>query len=375
MPKSTSMAHISGKKQVVMVEIAGKGGICHYTFNLCQRLSGLCEVVLLTGKGYELAGEQRSFRVVEMFNRFRTNPFFLGRFLSVIAQPDVTAVHIQLSQYPVFAALLAVTARLAGKQVVVTAHNVVSHEEKRWEQQVFRLLYTAAARVIVHAQANKDELMSIFPLDERSIRVIPHGNYLFFGGDTVSNTPPGEGYNLLFFGYIRPYKGLIHLIRALKSVIIRVPQARLYIVGKPVEDFSSYKKEIEALGLTKNVVCDLTYVPFDRVRGYFQQANIVVLPYLKVYQSGVLQLAYGFSRPVVVTDTGGMAEAVVEGSSGYIVPPGDEAALAERLARLLTDHPAQLRMGAYARQMAQTVFSWDRIAGQTMAAYGEGSYA
>jgi glycosyltransferase involved in cell wall biosynthesis len=286
-----------------------------------------------------------------------------------LSRADTSVVHFQLSQYPAVIMAFCAAARALGKRTVITAHNIVSHEEKPWERTVFAALYRMCDRIIVHAEDNRKEMSSLFSLDPGKITVIPHGNYMFFNGAQDPEPAPASP-AILFFGYIRPYKGLSHLLNALAAVKARLPGVRLLIVGKPVEDFSSYREQIDRLGLAGNVVTELGYVPFEKVKDYFLKASIVALPYLKVYQSGVLQLAYAFSRPVIVTDTGGMAEAVDEGKSGFIVLPGDERALAEKLIVFLSDRSVQERMGEYAFRMAQSRFSWESISRSTLEAYG-----
>lgn len=355
-----------------MVEIAGRGGICHYTFNLCQHLSGFADVTLVTGGGYELREHRRSFALVELFNRLRTSPLFVFRFLRIIRDPAVIAVHFQLSQHPGFALFLCAAVLCARKRLVVTAHNVVSHETLPGEKRVFGLIYRLCDRIVVHAGNNREEMVRLFPATCGKIRVIPHGNYMFFNPSCAEcGFPPAVTPTMLFFGYIRQYKGLMYLLRALKIVTGSIHNARLCIVGTPVEPFAPYQEMIARLGLAKNVETHLAYVAFERVREFFIRSHIVVLPYLKVYQSGVLQLAYGFSRPVLVTGVGGMAEAVDEGLSGFVVPPADEDALAARLLEFFADARRQAAMGAYARELARTRFSWEHIAADTSAVYKE----
>ena len=378
------------KKKVVIIEIAGKGGICHYSYNLANALGSDRKVVLVTGKNYELKNRKRNFVVVEMFNRLRTNLFFIFDFLKIIKEKNTTICHFQLSQYPSFILFLLWLAKLSSKtKVVITAHNVTSHEKKNWEIVIYKTIYCLADRIVVHAEANKQELLESFPLDKAKINVIPHGNYMFFNEDTQStaeckhesgrmgnaqiNTDKGraDGKTILFFGYIREYKGLMHLIRALAKVVKKISKAKLLIVGKPVEDFKKYEVEIDKLHLSSNIELRLDYVPFEEVKDYLSKAVIMALPYEKIYQSGVLQLAYGFGIPVVVTDTGGLPEAVEDGGNGKIVPVGDVEALADAIIEILSDDVLLKRMGKRSLELAKTRFNWETIAEKTILRYRE----
>jgi glycosyltransferase involved in cell wall biosynthesis len=111
------------------------------------------------------------------------------------------------------------------------------------------------------------------------------------------------------------------------------------------------------------------YIPSNRVAEYFSTADIVVLPYTKASQSGVLLSAYAAGKPVVVTDTGGLAEVVKNGVSGYVVPPNDADALAAACVRLLTDSAARELCGCEAKRLADTTYAWANIGRTTKALY------
>jgi glycosyltransferase involved in cell wall biosynthesis len=352
------------KQQVVMVEIAGKGGICHYTYNLVQALSSGNDVVLVTGKNYELQDKPRSFKLLEVFNRFRTSPFFVFDFFNAVRGKNVACVHFQLCQHPfVVLSMIRFLKAFLRKPVVVTAHNVISHESKKEEIKTFSAIYRLVDRIIVHSQNSKHDLECMFKVNPDKISVIPHGNYTFFNND-VSCVPPGSC-NILFFGFIREYKGLMYLIQALKMIREKLPKAKLLIVGKPLEPFEPYQKEIIRLGLADAVETVLDYLPTERFGEFFNRANVVVLPYTQIYQSGILQLAYGFARPVVVTDVGGLSEVVIDGKTGFIVPAKNSEALAEKTTLILQDEALQKSMGEQAYQLAKTEYSWEAIAEKT----------
>lgn len=356
--------------KILQIEIAGKGGICHYTYNLSQEMSKSIKTVLISSFDYELKNKEVNFTLVEIFNRFKTNPLIIFKLIKIFKDKETSIIHFQLSQHPFFMLLLCYTVKIfTNKKIVITAHNIISHEAKWWERNIFKSLYVLADKVIVHAHANKLEMLQRFAIAADKISVIPHGNYLFCNEDGTKEGMPENTFNILFFGYIRKYKGLIYLIRALDLLKKEIPQVKLFIVGKAVEDFTQYQKEIDNLGLQQNVEINLDYVPFDQAKNYFKKANVVVLPYLNIYQSGVLQLAYGFGKPVVTTNVGGLQEAVENGRSGFIVPPEDENALSEKISAILNSRELQQEMGNYALHLAKTKFSWDSIAINTLELY------
>jgi glycosyltransferase involved in cell wall biosynthesis len=135
---------------------------------------------------------------------------------------------------------------------------------------------------------------------------------------------------LLFFGYIRAYKGLQVLLEAVARAVREVP-IRLLVVGEFYDDEQKYRTLITELKLEDSVTVVSDYVPNDRVRLYFSAADAVVLPYLSATQSGIAQIAFNFDRPVIATDVGGLAETVRDGATGLVVPPDNPAAMADAL--------------------------------------------
>lgn len=372
----SSLQHIKNNKnfnkngKILQIEIAGKGGICHYTYNLTQEISKFIKTTLVTSFDYELKNKEINFALVEIFNRFKTNPLIIFKLIKIFKDKEINVIHFQLSQHPFFVLLLCYMVKIfTNKNIVITAHNGMSHEVRKWEKNIYKSLYASADKVIVHAQANKLEMIQHFAIAADKISIIPHGNYLFFNEGKIKENIPENAFNILFFGYIRKYKGLIYLIRALNLVKQEIPKVKLFIVGKSVEDFTEYQKEIDSLGLQKNVEINLDYIPFDQAEKYFYKANVIVLPYLNIYQSGVLQLAYGFGKPVVTTNVGGLQEVVENWRSGFIVPPGDVNALSEKIIAILNSRGLQQEMGNYALHLAKTKFSWDSIAVKTLELY------
>lgn len=356
------------------VEIAGKGGITQYTFNLVTHLQNAKsseKLGIIGAKNYELENLPRNFRLFHVFNRFKTNPFvLLYFFLFKIKCRDI--VHFQLSSFPEFVLLLILILKLKGcKKIVVTVHNVVSHETNFWTKHILLNIYRLASRLIVHAQQNKDELTEGFRIAPEKVWVIPHGNYMFANPDETEPAAPveKERFELLFFGYIREYKGLDYLLKSIDLVRRKNPKILLNIVGKPFEDFEKYRSLIKELQIEEFVHLHLDYVPFEKMKYYFNRVDVVVLPYKRISQSGVIFLSYAFARPVIATNIGGIPEVVEDGRSGILVPPHDVNALAEAILRLM-EHPEQVKeMGAYARQLSKTKYSWQAIAEKTWELY------
>ena len=133
---------------------------------------------------------------------------------------------------------------------------------------------------------------------------------------------------LLFFGYIRRYKGLETLLHAMPLILKRL-SVTLLVVGEFYEDEHRYRGLLKTLSLEKHVLIRADYVPNDQVGAYFSASDVVVLPYRSATQSGIVQIAYQFDKSVIATDVGGLSEVVIDGVTGFIVPPNDPSALAD----------------------------------------------
>jgi glycosyltransferase involved in cell wall biosynthesis len=138
--------------------------------------------------------------------------------------------------------------------------------------------------------------------------------------------------------------------------------------GDP-EGHRYYTQLIDGLRGRDDVLCVASYVPVEAVGDYMAAADVVVLPYTRTYQSGVLLAAYAAGRPVVVTDTGGLGEIVEAGKSGFVVPPRDVKALANGIVDTLADAERLSAMGEHARYLATTVYAWDAVASRTIELY------
>lgn len=420
--------------RVILYEPSGRGGVCHYTYELAEHLvrAGV-DVTLITTEDYELKHIDHHFKIDYLFTtswvtRIRQRITALRqntggranrslpaetsservttaweakqqkagwRFLQRLRirllhlralshflrrRPDV--VHFQWfanrAQDYKFIKLL----RWFGIPAIYTAHDVEPHMTAGQEHRAdLQKVYDSVVRIIVHAESNKRELVSVFAVDASKIAVIPHGSYDFLcarepltkdAARERVGVPRGKKV-ILFFGLIKRYKGLEYLVDAFEEVRGRVKDAFLLIVGDVYagdpEGHRYYTQMIDGLRGRDDVLCVASYVPVEAVGQYLAAADVVVLPYTRTYQSGVLLAAYAAGRPVVVTDTGGLSEVVEEGRSGFVVPPGDAKALAIGMMDILADSERLNAMGERARHLATAVYGWDAIASRTVELY------
>jgi glycosyltransferase involved in cell wall biosynthesis len=163
---------------------------------------------------------------------------------------------------------------------------------------------------------------------------------------------------LLFFGFVREYKGLKYLIKAMPDILAQIPVV-LWVVGEFWKDKNGYLRLIKALGLDKHVKLVDAYVPNESVGKYFRSADLIVQPYVSATGSGVIQAAFGFNKPVVATAGGSLPEIVEHGKTGYLVMPKDVKALSEAIIRFFKENKYQTFSQNIANQSYR--FSWDKM--------------
>jgi glycosyltransferase involved in cell wall biosynthesis len=246
------------------------------------------------------------------------------------------------------------------QNIVYLCHNVVPHESTLLDRMLMKLGYAGVRAFLVQSQEDEKQLMKMKP--SARVNVHPHPIYDVFRRGEVSREEAREkigigGRVILFFGYIRQYKGLELLLEAF-ALASRTIKAKLLIVGEFYEDRGRYDDMIRELGIESEVSIIDRYVPNEEVEVFFQASDLVALPYLSATQSGIVQVAFGFNRPVVVTAVGGLPDVVDDGKTGFIVPPRDAEALADALVRFFKENrgPDMER----AIDGAKERFSWKR---------------
>lgn len=251
-------------------------------------------------------------------------------------------------------------ARLAGADApaVFLCHNVLPHEENRADRALVRWGLAKADAFLVQSKEDRNALLSLRA--GARVSVHPHPTYTQFAEGNITREDARqklgvEGRVLLFFGLIRPYKGVHTLLKAFARISEKL-DATLMIVGEFYENRAPYDAEISALGIGARVSVINRYIPDEEVEVYFRAADLVVLPYRSATQSGITQTAFAFERPVVVTAVGGLPDVVDDGVTGYVVPPDNPEALAGAIERFFATDAAGAMAAAIRAQSDR--FSW-----------------
>jgi glycosyltransferase involved in cell wall biosynthesis len=244
--------------------------------------------------------------------------------------------------------------------LVLTAHDVLPREPRPGQLSAQRRLYERFDAVVVHSEHGQARLTGELGIDAGRVRVIPHGVFAHLA-DVPPQPPPFQTDMpvVLCFGLMRPYKGIDVLLEAWRGI----EDAELWIAGMPRMDIS----HLRALA-PPNVRFVPRFITDTELPAYFQRADLVVLPYREIDQSGVLFTALAFGKPLLLSDVGGFPEIAATGAA-RIVPAGDPAALRGALQELLGDPAALVALASRAREAAEGEYSWGEIARRTLDLY------
>jgi glycosyltransferase involved in cell wall biosynthesis len=330
-----------------------RGGIAHYNTSLIRELAKSREVHAVNFKRLypdflfpgttQLDESANPFAVESLRLIDSVNPFTWIRAGIHIARWRPDRVLVQW-WHPFFAPALftiCLVLKIARRgKVIFICHNVLPHEKSFIDRVLARVAFSLPDAFLVQSTEDGEKLLGI--RRRALVRVHPHPIYDFFRTGTVTREEArgkigaGAAPLMLFFGYVRPYKGLRYLIEAMPAIRKRVG-AELVVVGEFYEDSAPYIELVEKFGLTGAVRFVDRYVGNEEVETFFVASDLVVLPYLSATQSGIVQVAIAFDRPVVVTAVGGLPEVVSPGRTGFIVPSRNPTAIAEAVSRFFEE--------------------------------------
>ncbi len=361
-----------------------RGGIAHYTTLLCQALQHRHEVrffalrrqyptFLFPGTTQKDAS-QRPVTVPHEACVDSINPL---TWLSTCGKiRRFTPDFILFSWWqPFFAPAFGTIAHLAKWLHIPSCylcHNILPHECSRLDRVLLTYAFSAAQCFITHSQADLDHCKRLRP--GADIRYNPHPTYRIFAANAVPTMEQAKAQLhltdkkvLLHFGFIRPYKGLTYLLEAMARLS---PEEgfHLLIVGEFYEAKQVYLQALKQLQDRQQLTLIDRYVPNEDVPLYFSAADLVVAPYLAASQSGVIQMAYAFSKPVIATHVGGLSEVVADHRTGYLLPPGDAPAIARAVRQYFEPGVGETFRANIRRE--QDRYAWNHMV-STIEAVGE----
>lgn len=352
-----------------------KGGIAHYTSLLYRALAKKHDVEMISYKmqypKFLFKKEQKDFSN----DMFRIND---AKFLIHTANPiNIISVGEKIKKkhpdmviiqwwHPYFAPCYWLLEKSIGKRIkkVFICHNVFPHERFPMDRFLTRLVLKNGDAFIVHSKSDGEDLLTIKPNAE--FRQNPHPTYNAFKIKNLTKEQARQELHrssaerlLLFFGFVREYKGLKHLLYAMPEIKNQIDHVKLLVVGSFGDDKEAYMQIIKDQKITDCVEVIDGYIPDNEVEKYFAASDLVVLPYESATQSGIVQIAYGFEKPVVVTNVGGLPDVVRDGKTGYVVETKNPTRLAEAVIRFYSEDKEKEFVENIRKEAFQ--FSWERM--------------
>ena len=367
-----------------------RGGIAHYNSCLNEQLRENHETLLIS----------LSKQYPKLLFPGQTQQDLSENFLSTPTEPLLNPIHpsswyqvcTRISQFkpeavvfqwwtpyfsPCFSSIMKRLSKEPNLNRILLCHNIFPHEIPRvpgayWlVRRMIKKVFRQADGFLVHSEKMSSQVSSYNR--DAEVRRIFHPVYDFFQKMEKKQQHPknqnkGNRIRLLFFGKIRAYKGLEVFLRALVLLKERGVHYRATVAGEFYIDDKPFKDMVEHQNISDQVVWHDHYIPNEKVSSLFRETDLVVLPYLDATQSGVVPLAFGFCKPVVVSDVGSLGEVVEDGKTGYLVPPGDASALADSIT-FFSQNPNASLLEKNIRQI-RSDFSWSQVEAGLLALLG-----
>lgn len=351
-----------------------RGGIAHYTGALYKELVKKYDVTLISFKmqypKFLFKKPQKDETNVQekidaaQFILHTANPFNILKVAWKIgkSKPDLL---IMQWWHPYFAPCNWILLKVLRKvKTVFICHNVFPHERFPMDRKLTKIVLKLGNGFVTQSDMDTHDLKSILP--EANCITAVHPTYDKFNYENMSMAQARKQLGiekdkkvLLFFGFVREYKGLKHLLRAMPSITDKCENTELWVVGEFGDDREDYLEMIKETKVENRIKLVDQYVPDTQIQKYFAASDLVVLPYESATQSGIVQIAYGFSKPVIATEVGGLPDVVLHEKTGFLVPAKDHQALAEAVVRFFDEKKAEEFRENIEKEMYR--FSWERM--------------
>ncbi|ODS30601.1 MAG: hypothetical protein SCARUB_04282 [Candidatus Scalindua rubra] len=372
----------------IIESVGAHGGMNYYDIGLCEGLLKNGVDIILYTCDKKFSFHKSSFIIKPFFRNIYGKRFKFFRFILYIIGlnrvlwdsriRNISLVHFHFFDAFILEYINIWFAKFYGFKIVVTVHDVENLASGMNYQFAYKI-YNKCDKIIVHNEVSRKELVNYLNMKTQNIRKIPHGNYIRFVNTKIQKNISRRKISLsekditiLFFGQIKKAKGLDLLLRSLSIVKEDFPTVKLLIAGKVwKDDFNQYQKTIKTLGIKENVIQHIKYIPDKCVKYYFSSADLVVLPYRKIYQSGVLLMAMSYKKPVLVSDIDGMTEIIQNNVNGFLFRNGDSNHLAKRIIEILSNPQKSQIVSQTGYETVEKFYDWKTIGYKTSSVYKE----
>lgn len=305
-------------------------------------------------------------KVKKLLNYIDTYQFIVKKTL----KEHFDVVHVQWFQFSPVDYYYLKKIRKHGIRVVVSVHDILPFNEKKYDLPYHKKIYGLCNQIIVQAETNIKRFDELFPENKNKVTFIPHGHFLDFAEKYDMKEArkhlniPLDKTVLLFFGQIKKVKGVGVLLEAFGKLAQKKDDLFLVIAGSVwKDDFAPYQKIINHYKITDTQLkTDIRFIPDDEVGYYYSACDIAVLPYLDVYQSGVIQLVYAYGKPAIATAIAPFMEIVEDGITGFICKPDDADDLVKTIERAMKEKKQFVVLGETGRHKIEEKYSWGDIA-------------
>ncbi|WP_445956148.1 glycosyltransferase [Yeosuana sp.] len=366
--------HVNLESISIIDPVGGYGGMDYYDYGLSYGLStNKLEVLYFSCnstsyRDFENVTLYTPFGNIWKVNKFKRGYYFIKGYLNSFIKSkklNSEVFHFHFFDLGFLNVIVLVLASFFYQKKVVTLHDL-----NPFYGRPYSFLEKIAVKlidgIIVHNQTSKKELLKK-GLKVHKIAIIPHGNYFPF----VSMLPEpkiGKVINLLFFGQIKEVKGLDILLKAMKIVVNENTMFKLTIAGKPWKiDSGIYEKMIVNYGLDNFVERQFHFIEDNEVEFFFQKADVVILPYKQIYQSGVLLLTLSYGRTVITSDLKPFKDIITHNINGFIFESENAESLANCILKLNQENILKTTLNS--KDLIKDKFNWSKIGCETIRFY------
>lgn len=351
-----------------------KGGISHYTGMMYRELAKKYDVSMLSFKMQyprilykkeqkDYANDSFSVKGTE-YAIHTANPILIAKTAKKIRAMKPDLVIIQW-WHPYFAPCFRILEHYLKKiPIFFVCHNVFPHEKFPMDKKLTAMALKRGDAFIVQSKTDQKDLLALKAGAVCKWTPLPSFHAFKMEGIDRKQARRRLGIGdkekvILFFGFVREYKGLKHLISAMPEILKHMESIKCLIVGDFGTDRDAYMDLIQKTGCGDSIAITEGYIPDKEVEKYFAACDLVALPYESATQSGIVQIAYGFERPVVATEVGGLPDVVTNGKTGYLVPPKDSGKLAEAIVKYFSEN----REAEFQENIKKEAYkySWERM--------------
>lgn len=384
---------MTNQERKIAIITSLSGGLGHYNAHLAGPLSKLCTPRFITYPQLDLSGtvtKEIADSFVKKYIKWpkfyidESNPQSIITIADYLKSRHIDIVNIHIAttvkrKISYFTTLILYCKKILKTKFVFTLHDVLPFDEDKKLVKLLRVFYELGDQFTVGNEKEKQKLLRNFQVKESHVTIIRHGIYNLFNRDLYDNKIarsflgiPQEQTVILFFGFLREYKGFEYLIKAAKILAKRKVKFLIYVASglkyAPKDLADRSLRLIHKLGLQDYFMLNLNYLDTSDIEAVFKAADISALPYTHASQSGVMMMAFGFKNPVVITEAFFDKEWVNK-KAGLVAKIADPESLADKITYLISNKAEAKKMGEYGYNYGVEHLNWKDIANKYFEVY------